>query len=97
MLDKNVAIGVRAAVADHLGRAPTRAELTAARRAAHSLAALGRARVLHVAGAHADDSAGDRSCERATDVSRCRHDHGGFMEPMQPSERLIPPCYMVNG
>ena len=61
MLDKNVAIGVRAAVADHLGRAPTRAELTAARRAAHSLAALGRARVLHVSGADADANAGDRS------------------------------------
>ena len=61
MLDKNVAIGVRAAVADHLGRAPTRAELTAARRAAHSLAALGRARVLHVSGADADATAGDRS------------------------------------
>jgi hypothetical protein len=40
---------------------PTRAELTAARRAAHSLAALGRARVLHVPGADADDNAGDRS------------------------------------
>jgi hypothetical protein len=38
-LDQNLAIGVRAAVADHLGRAPTRAELTAARRGAHSLAA----------------------------------------------------------
>ena len=38
-LDQNLAIGVRAAVADHLGRTPTRAELTAARRAAHSLAA----------------------------------------------------------
>jgi hypothetical protein len=60
-LDKNLAIGVRAAVADHLGRAPTRAELTAARRAAHSLAAQGRARVLHVPGADADDNAGDRS------------------------------------
>src|SRR5688572_2915085 len=35
-LDQNLAIGVRAAVADHLGRTPTRAELTAARRAAHS-------------------------------------------------------------
>ena len=58
-LDKNLAIGVRAAVADHLGRAPSRAELTAARRAAHSLAALGRARVLHVPGADADDNAGD--------------------------------------
>jgi hypothetical protein len=46
-LDQNLAIGVRAAVADHLGRAPTRAELTAARRAAHGLAAHGRARVLH--------------------------------------------------
>jgi hypothetical protein len=50
-LDHNLAIGVRAAIADHLGRAPTRAELTAARRAAHSLAALGRASVFHVPGA----------------------------------------------
>jgi hypothetical protein len=48
---ENLAIGVRASVADHLGRAPTRAELNAARRAAHSLAALGRAQVLHVPGA----------------------------------------------
>jgi Sigma-70, region 4/Helix-turn-helix domain len=38
-LDENLAFGVRAAVADHLGRAPTRAEVNAARRAAHSLAA----------------------------------------------------------
>jgi predicted DNA-binding transcriptional regulator AlpA len=60
-LDQNLAIGVRAAVADHLSRAPTRAELTAARRAARSLARLGRARVLYVAGADADDNAGDRS------------------------------------
>lgn len=60
-LDQNLAIGVRAAVADHLGRVPTRAELTAARRAAHSLAALGRARVLHVPGADADANAGDRN------------------------------------
>ena len=60
-LDHNLAIGVRAAVADHLGRAPTRAELTAARRGAHSLAALGRARVLHVPGADADTNAGDRN------------------------------------
>jgi hypothetical protein len=57
-LDKNLAIGVRAAVADHLGRAPTRAELTAARRAAHSLAALGRARVLHLPGADMDADTG---------------------------------------
>jgi hypothetical protein len=60
-LDQNLAVGVRATVIDHLGRAPTRAELTAARRAAHSLAALGRTRVLHVPGADADASAGDRS------------------------------------
>jgi hypothetical protein len=60
-LDQNLAIGVRSAVADHLGRAPTRAELTAARRAAHSLAALGRARVLHVPGADADDNAADHN------------------------------------
>jgi hypothetical protein len=60
-LDQNLAIGVRAAIADHLGRAPTRAELTAARRAAHSLAALGRSRVLHVPGAEADANVGDRT------------------------------------
>jgi predicted DNA-binding transcriptional regulator AlpA len=60
-LDQNLAIGVRAAVADHLGRAPTRAELIAARRAAHSLVALGRARVLRVPGAEADADAGDRN------------------------------------
>jgi predicted DNA-binding transcriptional regulator AlpA len=60
-LDQNLAIGVWAAVADHLGRAPTRAELTAARRAAHRLAALGRARVLHVPCAEADADAGDRN------------------------------------
>ena len=46
---------VRAAVADHLGRAPNRAELTAARRAARSLAALGKARLLYVPGADAGD------------------------------------------
>jgi predicted DNA-binding transcriptional regulator AlpA len=59
-LDQHLAIGVRATVADHLGRAPTRAELTAARRAAHSLADLGHARVLHVPGANVDANAGDR-------------------------------------
>jgi hypothetical protein len=58
-LDQNLAIGVRAAVADHLGRAPNRAELTAARRDAHGLAALGRARVFHVPGADADANTGD--------------------------------------
>jgi hypothetical protein len=61
VLDQNLAVGVRAAVADHLGRAPTRAELIAARRAAHSLAALGRAQVLHVRGADADADSGDRT------------------------------------
>jgi hypothetical protein len=60
-LDQNLAIGVRAAVVDHLGRAPSRAELTAARRAAHGLAALGRARVLHVPGADGNANAGDRN------------------------------------
>jgi hypothetical protein len=60
-LDQNLAIGVRATVADHLGRAPTRAELIAAQRAAHSLVALGRARVLHVPGAEADANVGDRN------------------------------------
>ena len=60
-LDQNLAIGVRAAVIDHLGRAPTRAELNAARRAAHSFASTGRARVLYVPGADPDDASGDRS------------------------------------
>jgi hypothetical protein len=60
-LDQNLAIGVRAAVIDHLGRAPTRAELNAARRAAHSFASTGRARVLYVPGADPDDGSGDRS------------------------------------
>jgi hypothetical protein len=60
-LDQNPAVGVRATVIDHLGRAPTRAELNAARRAAHSLASTGRARVLYVPGADPDDASGDRS------------------------------------
>jgi hypothetical protein len=60
-LDQNLAIGVQAVVADHLGRAPTRAELTAARRAARSIAASGRARVFHVPGADADADTGDRT------------------------------------
>jgi predicted DNA-binding transcriptional regulator AlpA len=60
-LDQHLAIGVRAAVADHLGRVPTRAELTAARRAAHGLAALGRARVLRMPGADTDADLGDRT------------------------------------
>jgi hypothetical protein len=59
-LDQNRAIGVRAAVADHLGR-PTRAELTAARRAAHRLAALDRAGLFQLPGADAAGNAGDRT------------------------------------
>ncbi len=59
-LTRTSRFGVRAAVADHLGRAPTRAELTAARRAAHGLARLGRAHVLHVPGEDEDANAGDR-------------------------------------
>jgi predicted DNA-binding transcriptional regulator AlpA len=58
-LGQKLAVGVRAAVIDHLGRVPTRAELNAARRAAHSFASTGRARVLYVPGA--DDASGDRS------------------------------------
>jgi hypothetical protein len=60
---------VRAAVADHLGRAPTRAELNAARRAAHSLTNLGLARVFSVPGADADaavialSGAGEAECD----------------------------------
>ena len=60
-LDQNPAVGVRAAVINHLGRAPTRAELNAARRAAHSFASTGHARVLYVPGADLDDASGDRS------------------------------------
>ena len=52
---------MRGVVTDHFGRAPTRSELTAARRAAHGLAALGRAQVSYVPGADADAKAGDRS------------------------------------
>jgi hypothetical protein len=60
-LDQNLAVGVRATVIDHLGRTPTRAELNAARRAAHSFASIGRARVLYVPGAYSDGASGDRS------------------------------------
>ena len=42
-------------------RSSARAELTAARRAAHSLAASGRARVLHIPGDDTDAKAGDRN------------------------------------
>jgi hypothetical protein len=59
-LDQHLAVGVRATVIDHLGRAPTRAELNAARRAAHSFASTGRAQALYVPGADPDDASGDR-------------------------------------
>ncbi|HET9304200.1 MAG TPA: hypothetical protein VFO20_15625, partial [Propionibacteriaceae bacterium] len=49
------------AAAVNIGRAPTRAELNAARRAAHSFASTGRACVLYVPGADPDDASGDRS------------------------------------
>ena len=51
---------------------PTRAELTAARRAAHSFAALGRARVLHVPGADADASR--RSQLPGASEAECDHE-----------------------
>ena len=60
-LDQHLALGARGAVADHLARALNRAELTAARRAAHNLAAVARARVHYVAGANANDNAGDEA------------------------------------
>jgi hypothetical protein len=60
-LDQNLAIAVRTAVPDHLGRASIRAELTAARRAAHSLAALGLGRLRHVPGTDTDANTGDRT------------------------------------
>jgi hypothetical protein len=61
-LDQNLAIGVRAAVADHLGRTPTRAKLTAARRSAHSLVAPGRGREPYVPGAMRGQCKADRNC-----------------------------------
>jgi hypothetical protein len=45
----------------YLGRVPTRAEPTAARRATHSLAAHDRASALHVPGEDAEANAGDRT------------------------------------
>jgi hypothetical protein len=59
-LDQNLALGVLAAVADHLDRTPPELSSPAERRAADSLTALGCARVLYVAGADADN-ASDRS------------------------------------
>jgi hypothetical protein len=47
-LAEHEAISVRGTVINHLGRTPTRAEITAARRAAHRLAANGRATILHI-------------------------------------------------
>jgi hypothetical protein len=47
-LAEHEAISVRRTVISHLRRMPTRAEITAARRAAHRLAANGRATILHI-------------------------------------------------
>jgi hypothetical protein len=47
-LAEHEAISVRGTVIKHLRRTPTRAEITAARRAAHRLAANGRATILHI-------------------------------------------------
>lgn len=60
-LEDHLAVGVRSVVVNHLGRSPTRSEVTAARRAAHSLAASGRARTMHVPGSDFDDKVGDRA------------------------------------
>lgn len=47
-LNRSPGINVRATVMDYLRRTPTRAEITAARRAAHRLAARGDAEIVHV-------------------------------------------------
>jgi hypothetical protein len=47
-LAEHEAISVRGTVINHLRRTPTRAEITAARRAAHRLAANGRATILRI-------------------------------------------------
>jgi hypothetical protein len=68
---------------------PTRTELTAARRAAHSLAALGRARVLHVAGAEADADAGDRS-HLGVGEAECDHERPSGSEGWRLQEIRLP-------
>ena len=77
-LDHNRAFGVRAAVADHLGRVPTRAELAAGPRAAHSPAASGPARVLHVPGA---DAAPQCRRPQLPDAGEAESDHEGHPTP----------------
>ena len=47
LLDHDV-VNVRDTITEYLGRAPTRAEITAARRAAHSLASSGEATLDHI-------------------------------------------------
>ena len=47
-LNEGDVIGVRATATAHLGHEPTRAQITAARRAAHGLVAAGLARAVHV-------------------------------------------------
>ena len=60
-IDQNLAIGVRAAVADHLGRAPTLRGPHGRSPSRPQSRSSGRPRVLHVPGADADANAGDRS------------------------------------
>jgi hypothetical protein len=57
-LARQVVISVRSAVSSHLRRTPTRAEITAARRAAHGLAASGQATILRVRPPRSDGGGG---------------------------------------
>jgi transcriptional regulator with XRE-family HTH domain len=88
-LDQHLAMGVRAAVADHLGRGPTPTALTAARRAAHSLAALGRARVLHVPGADVDADTGDRTATVGASLATVRAHVRRWRQPHQEEVRGV--------
>jgi hypothetical protein len=58
-------------------RAPTSPELTAARRAAHGLAAVGRARVLHVLDSGEDANPG----EQLAGAGEAEHDHARHPTP----------------
>ena len=57
-LNRHAAINVRATIIDYLRRTPTRAEITAARRAAHRLAAKGHATIVHVPRPKSDSGLG---------------------------------------
>jgi hypothetical protein len=100
-LDENVAVGLRATVTDNRGRAPTRAELTAARRAAHSLAVLSRARVLHVPGADLDANRGSQLS--GAGEAECDHERhsasraGGFLEALDLGSKRAPGTFWTTG